>query len=62
MDLRDMFANLGVDKIDFYSMAGATQKALTTAGSDIFNFALLDFVATKVNTIIRYTSKMQDNM
>ena len=52
MDLRDMFANLGVDKIDFYSMAGATQKALTTAGSDIFNFALLDLGADSIKVQI----------
>lgn len=47
-DLRDMFANLGVDKIDFYSMAGAAQKAMITAGSDMFNFALLDLGADSI--------------
>ena len=47
-DLRDMFANLGVDKIDFYSMAGAAQKAMITAGSDICNFALLDLGADSI--------------
>ena len=52
MDLRDMFANLGVDKIDFYSMAGAAQKALTTAGSGIFNFALLDLGADSIKVQI----------
>ena len=43
MDLRD---------IDFYSMAEATQKALTTAGSDIFNFALLDLGADSIKVQI----------
>lgn len=48
-DLRDLFIGLGVDSVDFYSIATASQKALITKESDLFNFALINLGADTIN-------------
>ena len=46
--LRDLLGGLGIDKVDFYSVAGASQKALITPNSDMRNFTLLDLGADSI--------------
>lgn len=46
--LRDLLVGVGVEKVDFYSAAGASQKALITTSVSERDFALLDLGADSI--------------